>query len=84
MTAIIGSSCKDLEAIVQMRSAQIKVILDASSAEMRDAMEQTDLAVASGGVTLYELASIGVPTIAVILVENQIEDTVGMAKFCFG
>lgn len=42
-----------------------------SAIEMRDLMCQSDLVISGGGQTLYELARIGVPAIAVCLIENQ-------------
>ena len=40
-------------------------------------------AIASGGQTLYELARTGLPTIAIILIDNQIEDTRGWENLEF-
>lgn len=44
---------------------------------MRELMQQADLAVATGGQTLYELARMGVPTVAVMVVDNQRDDIHG-------
>ena len=43
-------------------------------------MLTSDLSVAAGGITLYELASVGVPTIAVITNSNQVDDTIGFSR----
>ena len=43
-------------------------------------MQESDLAIASGGQTLYELAKIGTPTIAILLVENAKDDTLSWAE----
>ncbi|ADH60464.1 pseudaminic acid biosynthesis-associated protein PseG [Thermoanaerobacter mathranii subsp. mathranii str. A3] len=41
---------------------------------MRELMIKTDIAISAGGSTLYELAAAGVPTIAVIVADNQIKN----------
>ena len=38
---------------------------------MKDLMLKADIAISAGGQTLYELARIGVPTIAIIVADNQ-------------
>jgi UDP-2,4-diacetamido-2,4,6-trideoxy-beta-L-altropyranose hydrolase len=40
-------------------------------------MQTADIAISAGGQTLYELARIGTPTIAILLVKNAIDDTIG-------
>ena len=47
---------------------------------MKQDMLKSDIAIASGGQTLYELANVGLPAIAIILIDNQVEDTVGWAQ----
>ncbi|OGM03351.1 MAG: hypothetical protein A2008_10650 [Candidatus Wallbacteria bacterium GWC2_49_35] len=42
-----------------------------SAAQMAALMSESDIAVSAGGQTLYELARLGVPTIAFIMAENQ-------------
>jgi spore coat polysaccharide biosynthesis predicted glycosyltransferase SpsG len=44
---------------------------DLLAGEMRDLMFQSDLVISGGGQTLYELARIGVPTVAICLIKNQ-------------
>ncbi|MDO8881040.1 MAG: bifunctional UDP-2,4-diacetamido-2,4,6-trideoxy-beta-L-altropyranose hydrolase/GNAT family N-acetyltransferase [Coriobacteriia bacterium] len=55
-----------------MRDAEIDVV-DAPrpAAAMRDAMLAADVAVSAAGQTLYELAAVGTPTVAVTVAENQ-------------
>lgn len=47
--------------------------------DMRPLMERADLALASGGTTVYELAYLGVPMALVELVDNQTRVVRGMA-----
>jgi spore coat polysaccharide biosynthesis predicted glycosyltransferase SpsG len=51
--------------------------------EMKSIMMEADLAVAAGGQILYELARIGVPTIAVGLAENQRPNIEGWERLGF-
>lgn len=43
------------------------------NAKMSLLMKQSDLAISACGSTLYELAAVGVPTIGIIVAENQLE-----------
>lgn len=47
-------------------------------------MVSSDLVVSAAGTTLYELATLGVPTIAVPVVENQLSNARGWSKSGFG
>ncbi len=46
-------------------------------------MLKSDIAIAAGGQTLYELAATGTPCIAIISNDNQFEDTLGFEKIGF-
>lgn len=52
--------------------------------DMRALMLVSDLVVSAGGTTLYELATLGVPTIAVPITENQLANVVGWRKLGMG
>lgn len=43
-------------------------------------MKESDLAVSAAGSTLYELAALGVPTVAVPIVENQVANAAGFSS----
>ncbi|MCF7844242.1 MAG: UDP-2,4-diacetamido-2,4,6-trideoxy-beta-L-altropyranose hydrolase [Kiritimatiellales bacterium] len=68
VTVVIGSANKHKESIASAASS-MNVIVDAQN--MPELMMQTDLAIAAGGTTSYELAYMGVPTILFELFENQ-------------
>lgn len=38
---------------------------------MLEAMKQADLAIATGGHTMYELAAVGLPTVQLQIIDNQ-------------
>lgn len=59
------------------------LIINASTKVMIETMYSSDVAIASGGQTLYELAKVGTPTIAIIVVDNALHDTLGWEKAGF-
>lgn len=77
---IIGSGFSNLQEIEKFKDKNTNLILDATASKMIEVMQESDLAIASGGQTLYELAKIGTPAIAILLVENAKDDTFGWAK----
>lgn len=52
--------------------------------DLSEYMLSADIAVSAGGSTLYELACVGTPTIAVPIVENQIENVRGFHDLGLG
>jgi spore coat polysaccharide biosynthesis predicted glycosyltransferase SpsG len=50
---------------------------------MNELMLEADLAIATGGQTLYELARMGIPTIAVMVSDNQANDIAGWEQAGF-
>jgi spore coat polysaccharide biosynthesis predicted glycosyltransferase SpsG len=47
---------------------------------MREAMMRADLAICSGGQTLFELAATGLPGIAIATADNQVQNMTGFAS----
>jgi len=80
INVIIGAGFTNLEEIEKYTSDHINLIHNATSQTMIKTIQNSDIAIAAGGQTLYELAKIGLPTIAILLVENAKEDTIGWAK----
>lgn len=52
--------------------------------DMKAIMEASDIAVSAAGTTLYELAALGVPTVAVPVVENQMANVTGWSSLGLG
>jgi spore coat polysaccharide biosynthesis predicted glycosyltransferase SpsG len=50
---------------------------------MKRIMLESDIAISAGGQTLNELASVGVPTIGICMVENQLGNVKGWEKVGF-
>ncbi|MBI4396949.1 MAG: hypothetical protein HY548_07640 [Elusimicrobia bacterium] len=65
---------------VQVRTGDPRIILHRSPPNMRALLETCDLAVSGGGQTLYELAYMGVPTVAIQLADNQRRNMEGFAR----
>jgi spore coat polysaccharide biosynthesis predicted glycosyltransferase SpsG len=61
----------------------ISLVYFPDAAQMKQIMETSDMAVSAGGQTLYELARMGVPTIAVSIIDNQQYDIDGLLKAGF-
>ena len=80
---IIGKSYKNIQEIEDIAPKNSKLIYFPGAEEMKNTMMNSDIAIASGGQTLYELARVGLPTLAIILIDNQIEDTKGWSKLGF-
>jgi len=80
---IVGNKNININEIHQMANDNISLVSDCSGIEMRDYMLSSDLAITTGGQTLYELARTGTPTIAIGTVENSMEDILGWQKVNF-
>lgn len=69
---VIGRAFKDTSYIPKYRKyPNIKFHFDLSAEEMLQLMLLSDIAISSCGQTLHELARVGVPTIGVVVAENQ-------------
>ena len=68
---IITDSFKNTQEIESLKNECVELICSPDSDEIIDAMGSVDLAISASGQTLYELACIGVPTIAIGVVDNQ-------------
>jgi len=82
-TIIIGSASQCKDAVEALEDPLTAIIVDANADEMLSCMTNADIAIASGGQTLYELACVGVPTISVMLIDNQVDDINGWKEVGF-
>lgn len=60
------------------------VMLHENVSDVSPLMREADIAVSAAGTTLFELASVGVPTIAIPIVENQRRYASGFAELGLG
>ncbi len=77
-TVVIGGANPHQEAVESLcRDVGFSCIINATN--MRELMEQADMAISASGTTSYELAYIGVPALTLILANNQVALAEGMA-----
>ncbi|MCP5105627.1 MAG: UDP-2,4-diacetamido-2,4,6-trideoxy-beta-L-altropyranose hydrolase [bacterium] len=80
---VIGSAFQNTREIEAAADAHTQLIHSPDARGMKTLMMEDDIAVSSGGQTLYELARAGVPTIAVAVAENQRNNVEGWAETRF-
>ncbi len=68
---VVGSGYRNLDRIQSLDDGTVELIHGADDRDMIELMWTSDLAISAGGQTLYELARVGVPTIAVGAASNQ-------------
>jgi len=56
------------------------IVLHDSPSSLLPIMQKCDIAISAGGITLYELAAVGVPTIGIALWENQEHNVASLGK----
>jgi len=77
---IIGNCFQNTAEIEKLKDNNTELIYYASAAEMKSVILESDIAISACGQTLYELACVGVPTIAVTVADNQSTSTRGWQK----
>ncbi len=80
---IIGKGFRSTTEIGDAKDRNTELIHYPCGAEMRELMLESDTAIAAGGQTLYELASVGVPTIGICDAQNQLQNIGGFRKSAF-
>lgn len=81
---VIGTSFEDklvneINELVKM-NGNISIYYNVNAEIMKELMIKADIAISAGGSTLYELATAGVPTLAIIAADNQIKNVEYMTK----
>jgi UDP-2,4-diacetamido-2,4,6-trideoxy-beta-L-altropyranose hydrolase len=77
---VIGKAFKHIEEIEKNRSENVELIFAPDAEGMKKTMLEADIAISAGGQTLYELACVGVPTVAVQVADNQKNNIEGAMK----
>jgi spore coat polysaccharide biosynthesis predicted glycosyltransferase SpsG len=80
---IIGNAFKNVGEIKAAADVYTRLIHSPDDIGMKDIMVESDVAISSGGQTLYELACVGVPTVAVAVAENQRKNVKGWEQTGF-
>jgi spore coat polysaccharide biosynthesis predicted glycosyltransferase SpsG len=74
---IVGNSFQNIAEIEKLKDDYTELIYHPNAAKMRNIMFESDVAISSGGQTLYELARVGVPTIGICVADNQTHNLQG-------
>lgn len=77
---VVGSGFKNLDLIIEAMDDKTEIYRSPSSTEMARIMYESDIAISAAGQTIYELARVGVPTIAISVAENQKNNLNGWIK----
>lgn len=80
---VIGPGFQNINEIEKTADRKTKLLYYPDANEMTKCMQNSDIAISAGGQTLYELAMIGTPTIAILLVDNAKDDTLGWSEIGF-
>lgn len=67
------------DSLYQLAENKPNIIVHDNISNMAELMKSCDIAITAGGTTLYELCACAVPTIAVMVADNQIDNT---RRFC--
>lgn len=71
---VVGGGFRNIEELRRLKSKTINLIYYPDARLIKKAMLRSDIAICSGGQTLYELARTGTPTIAMAVTKNQINN----------
>jgi UDP-2,4-diacetamido-2,4,6-trideoxy-beta-L-altropyranose hydrolase len=74
---VVGGGFNNAEQINEIKDENTIIITSPTAGEMFNVMLESDVAISAAGQTIYELAHVGVPTIAVSVAENQNNNMAG-------
>lgn len=80
---IIRKGFQNTTEIETLEDHNTELIYYPDAVEMKNVMLESDIAIAAGGQTLYELARVGLPTICVCVAQNQLQNSEGWRKSGF-
>lgn len=80
---VLGRAFPDREKIKNIKDNRVIFIEQPDAITMRQLMLEADIAVSSGGQTIYELARVGTPAIGISIVDNQTANVKAWAKLGF-
>jgi UDP-2,4-diacetamido-2,4,6-trideoxy-beta-L-altropyranose hydrolase len=83
LNVIVGRGFSNNQEIEAEANDRTNLIFNPDAESIKKIMMTCDIAIASGGQTLYELACVGLPTIAITMIDNQVDDTMGFHETGF-
>ena len=73
----------NMSEVKKLRDKNTELIYEPDAIELKEIMQECDIAISAGGQTLYELARVGVPTIGICIAQNQLQNVNGWSKSGF-
>lgn len=80
---VIGKGFRNIPQIESLKNKKTELVYHPDAEGMKKLMIETDIAISAAGQTLYELARVGVPTIAISVADNQMNNVRGWQKAGF-
>ena len=80
---IVSDGFQNVKVIENLKDQKTDLIHKPSVEQIKKIMLESDLAISTGGQTLYELARTGVPTIGICVEQNQLNNVISWEKFGF-
>jgi UDP-2,4-diacetamido-2,4,6-trideoxy-beta-L-altropyranose hydrolase len=77
---VIGDGFRNKACIEGLIDKKTELVMCPDAKEMKEVMLESDIAISAGGQTLYELARVGVPAIAIAVADNQLFNIRGLHK----
>jgi len=74
---VIGKGFHNIEEIEKLKNDRTNLIYYPNAEYMKNIMLESDIVISAAGQTLYELARVGTPTIAIAVAENQLSNVEG-------
>ena len=75
-----GFSASSINRIKKKKDNRTQLFYCLDSSAMKNLMQKSDISISAGGQTLYELARMGLPTIAICVADNQVKNCNGWLK----
>jgi len=80
---VIGKGFKNIKQIESLKDEKTELVYYPDAGGMKKVMLEADIAISAAGQTLYELARVGVPSIAIAVADNQMNNVKGWQKAGF-
>ena len=77
---VIDKVFKNIYAIKKLKDKKMCFTFSPSTSKLKSIMLESDVAISACGQTLYELARVGVPTIAIAVANNQLFNVKGWKR----
>lgn len=71
---VIGSGFQNVDEIFEAKDINTDIHMQPTAPEMLRIMYDSDIAISAGGQTIFELAKVGLPTIAIAVADNQLNN----------